>query len=51
MTPLPKRRHTRSRSGKRRGNKRAILPQLTKCPSCKKLKLPHKACPYCGFYK
>ncbi len=53
MTPLPKKKHTKSRSGKRLNspsNKKG-LPQVLKCPSCGKLKAPHKACPSCGFYK
>ncbi|MBI3443685.1 50S ribosomal protein L32 [Candidatus Woesebacteria bacterium] len=52
MAPLPKKKHTRSRSNKRRfANMRMSLPNLIPCPSCKKPKLPHIACPHCGYYK
>ncbi|MBI2268457.1 MAG: 50S ribosomal protein L32 [Candidatus Blackburnbacteria bacterium] len=50
MAPLPKRRHTKSRTGKRRANKKLLLPNLSACPSCKKLKRPHMICPHCGYY-
>ena len=53
MGAVPKKKHTRSRSNKRRfawANKLKI-PNLVNCPSCKKLKESHKACPHCGFYK
>lgn len=52
MTPLPKRRHSTRRGGKR---ERAVLKVKTqspdKCPKCKSVKLPHRACKKCGFYK
>ncbi|MCK4588706.1 50S ribosomal protein L32 [Candidatus Woesebacteria bacterium] len=48
---VPKKKHTRSRSGKRRGPKKLKLPNLSPCPSCKKLRESHKACPHCGFYR
>ncbi|MGD8744338.1 MAG: 50S ribosomal protein L32 [Candidatus Woesebacteria bacterium] len=53
MAPVPKKKHTRSRSNKRRNapSKRAKLPTLVRCTSCKQLKKPHLACPHCGFYK
>ncbi|MFI5241174.1 MAG: 50S ribosomal protein L32 [Microgenomates group bacterium] len=51
MAPLPKRKHTRARSGKRRGGQPKLsLPNLSKCVSCGKLREPHRACPYCGHY-
>ncbi|HJY98874.1 MAG TPA: 50S ribosomal protein L32 [Patescibacteria group bacterium] len=52
MTPLPKRKHTRSRTGMRRGGQPKLkLANLVKCGNCGKLRENHKACPYCGFYK
>jgi len=53
MTPLPKKKHTRSRSNKRKNaaTNRLKLENLVRCPNCKKLKEPHHACPHCGFYK
>ncbi|MBU2036255.1 50S ribosomal protein L32 [Patescibacteria group bacterium] len=51
MTPLPKKKHTRSRSATRKISQRLSLGSLVKCPNCSKLKWPHKACPSCGKYK
>ncbi|MBI4029234.1 MAG: 50S ribosomal protein L32 [Candidatus Blackburnbacteria bacterium] len=50
MTPLPKKKHTRSRTGKRRGHIKLSLPNLSTCPKCKKMKLPHVVCPHCGYH-
>ncbi|MFZ5932497.1 MAG: 50S ribosomal protein L32 [Patescibacteria group bacterium] len=51
MPPLPKKKHTRARSGKRRAKAMAVsLGALTKCAHCGKLRQPHRACPYCGHY-
>lgn len=51
MAPLPKRRHSTARSGKR--EKARVLERvlLVKCPSCGQPKKPHTACPSCGKYK
>lgn len=50
--PVPKKRHSRSRQGKRRAESfRAYLPKLAKCPSCNEPIMPHNACPSCGIYK
>jgi large subunit ribosomal protein L32 len=48
---LPKRRHSRSRSGKRRAQQGLVLPSLSTCPQCQEPKLPHRVCPHCGTYK
>jgi len=48
MTPLPKRKHSTQRSGKRKNAKLKGLPNLVKCPNCGKMKLPHRLCQYCG---
>ncbi|MBM3283556.1 50S ribosomal protein L32 [Candidatus Gottesmanbacteria bacterium] len=52
MAPLPKRRHSSRRSGKR---ERAVLNtnlvNLNICRKCGANKLPHRICPACGFYK
>ncbi|OGM18715.1 50S ribosomal protein L32 [Candidatus Woesebacteria bacterium RIFCSPHIGHO2_01_FULL_37_10] len=52
MPPVPKKKHTKSRSGKRKNApaNRQTFAKLSKCPSCGKLKYPHRACPHCGFY-
>lgn len=53
MTPLPKRRHTRARTGLRRNatSNRLSIPALMKCANCGELKFPHTACKFCGKYK
>ncbi|MBU3911869.1 MAG: 50S ribosomal protein L32 [Candidatus Omnitrophica bacterium] len=49
--PLPKRRHSSSRQGKRRGAQKIHIPSSSICPNCKAPKLPHRVCNICGFYK
>ncbi|NIA31484.1 MAG: 50S ribosomal protein L32 [Calditrichaeota bacterium] len=48
---LPKRRHTKSRRDKRRANWNAAVPTVVECSNCHQPKLPHRACPNCGYYK
>lgn len=48
---LPKRRHSITRGRKRRTHWKINLAQAVVCPQCKKEKLPHRICPFCGFYK
>ena len=53
--PLPKRRHSHARQAKRRANWKLEAPNMELCPQCKKggqsnYKLPHHACPTCGYY-
>ena len=47
MAPLPKRRHSTQRKGKRMATRVLRLPELVKCKNCGKQKLPHKICLYC----
>lgn len=48
---LPARHHSRSRVNKRRSHL-ALKPfNLVKCPHCGKMIIPHRVCPYCGYYK
>jgi large subunit ribosomal protein L32 len=35
----------------RRSHYRLTLPHLSACPKCNEPRLPHHACPHCGFYK
>ncbi|MBN1560510.1 50S ribosomal protein L32 [candidate division KSB1 bacterium] len=49
--PLPKRRHSRSRQAKRRANWKLTAPTVVECSNCHQPKLPHRACPNCGYYK
>jgi large subunit ribosomal protein L32 len=49
--PNPKRRHSKSRTSKRRANDFLTPPVLGECPNCHEKKPPHQACPHCGHYK
>jgi large subunit ribosomal protein L32 len=49
--PLPKRRHSHTRSRKRRTHWKLTTPALSTCPQCRESKPPHRVCPHCGFYK
>ncbi|MBI2007498.1 MAG: 50S ribosomal protein L32 [Candidatus Blackburnbacteria bacterium] len=51
MAPVPKKKHTRGRTGRRRLHVKLALPNLSPCPSCKKSRLSHRTCPHCGYYK
>lgn len=50
MVPLPKRRHSTRRGGKRKASISLPLVGLTKCAQCGKLIRPHTACNNCGYY-
>jgi large subunit ribosomal protein L32 len=47
---LPKNRTSKSRRDKRRTHKKLTAPSITECSHCHQPKLPHKACPNCGYY-
>jgi large subunit ribosomal protein L32 len=49
--PLPKRRHSHTRGKKRRTHWKLTAPNLSECPQCHSLRMPHRACPSCGFYR
>jgi len=51
MGAVPKKKLAKARTRKRRGALRIKIPQLTKCQTCKKEKLPHTVCPFCGHYR
>lgn len=45
----------KSKVSKQRGNSRfaqwkLTAPNLTECPQCKTMILPHRVCPKCGYY-
>lgn len=50
MTPLPKRRHSTRRGGKRHAAIKLSATALGLCSNCHKPKRPHAICPHCGFY-
>lgn len=51
MSPLPKRKHSRRRQGKRRQALGLKNITLEACPQCGALKRPHTLCSKCGYYK
>ncbi|KKR58461.1 MAG: 50S ribosomal protein L32 [Candidatus Curtissbacteria bacterium GW2011_GWA1_40_47] len=51
MTPLPKKKHAKARTRKRKAAISLKIPELVACQRCQNLKFPHQACPSCGFYK
>ncbi len=49
---LPKYRISKAKSRSRRAHYLKInAGNLSTCPQCGAVKLPHRACPECGFYK
>jgi len=48
--PNPKRRHSKTRRDKRRTHWKLSNPTVMECPNCHETKLPHTACPNCGYY-
>ncbi len=51
MTPQPKRRHSHSRSLRRRSQDALTRTHLVECPTCHKMTLPHRVCVNCGSYR
>jgi large subunit ribosomal protein L32 len=50
MTPLPKRKHSKGRTHRRRAHDALSQVKLVECGSCHNLHLPHRVCPGCGQY-
>lgn len=50
---VPKRRHSKSRTRKRRSRYYNALkePQLMECPNCGSAKQMHRVCQSCGHYR
>lgn len=49
--PNPKRRHTRARRDRRRAHDFLDTMSSSSCPNCGAVKMPHRVCPSCGFYR
>ena len=47
----PKHRSSKSKTGSRRSHWKLTLPSISECPQCNEPRLPHRACPSCGYYK
>ncbi len=48
---LPKTRISKARGRKRRTHYKASAVSVTECPQCNQAKMPHRACPNCGYYR
>jgi large subunit ribosomal protein L32 len=51
MPPHPKRKHSSGRRDRRRAHDALTPVNLTQCPNCGEMRLPHTVCPSCGQYK
>ena len=49
--PNPKRRQSKARRDKRRAHDALARPATSTCPNCGEVKLPHRACSHCGYYR
>jgi large subunit ribosomal protein L32 len=49
--PNPKRRHSKTRTAKRRTHDALKPVPVGACPQCRELKPPHVVCPNCGYYR
>ncbi len=47
----PKSKISKTRRDKRRTHYKATEPALSKCSNCESMKLMHRVCPECGFYR
>jgi large subunit ribosomal protein L32 len=48
---VPKKKTSKARRDKRRANWKLVAPTMGECSRCHATKLPHQACPHCGYYK
>lgn len=48
---VPKRKHSNSRTGKRRSHDALKAKELTSCPKCGYRLPTHVLCPRCGYYQ
>jgi large subunit ribosomal protein L32 len=51
MPPLPKKQLSKAKQRKRAAHYRIRPISLSRCPQCHSAKLPHHACPSCGYYR
>jgi len=50
--PVPKKKKSRSKRDSRRAHHdKVALKSLSSCSRCNEPRLPHRACPNCGFYR
>lgn len=51
MAVVPKKKHSRGRRDRRRAQHKLRPIGLVECPRCHELRMPHRVCPSCGFYR
>lgn len=51
MGAVPKKKITRARKGRRLSSYKLKPVHVAQCPRCRAPKLPHAACPECGYYR
>lgn len=49
--PVPKKKTSRSRQGRKRAHLSMATPTLIICRQCRSPRLSHHACPVCGTYR
>jgi large subunit ribosomal protein L32 len=49
--PVPKHRTSKSKRDMRRAHDALTATAQSACPNCKEVKLPHRVCDSCGYYK
>lgn len=49
--PNPKRRHSKTRTAKRRTHDTLSATHTGECPRCHEPKRAHRVCPHCGYYR
>ena len=47
----PKRRWSKQRTHTRRSTWKKETPNVSECPQCHEMKMAHRVCKNCGFYK
>lgn len=47
---VPKRKKSHARTRTRRSHLALRAPNLSPCPKCGAMRLPHRVCPQCGYY-
>ena len=48
---VPKRKVSKSKSRSRKAAHKTLVAQTAPCPECGESRLPHRACPACGYYR
>lgn len=48
---VPQRRTSKTRKRMRRTHFKLTVPGMVECPQCHEMKLAHRVCKNCGYYK